>query len=231
MTSSFVSDWTGVTTNGFDVQMDVAPTALTINPEHSQAFTSLLVTLVKTTSHMITLRGHANVDIALSIPRLPILGALGFPIRLDIKTIPILGAAVSTDITLQGLNGFGGTGIGVLDSVSAIERVGANAGLVRFKIVLHNPASISIQMNDIKFQVWVPGSRTELLGIATFPNFSAVPGENFADILLEVDSVAKLSEYFPAKTGLVLTFSGYAGSSDNPIARDAMSAIEFNIEF
>jgi len=147
MTSSFVSDWAGVSTKGFEMEMDVAPTTLTVNPEHPQAFTSLLSTLSRATSRTITLQGYASVEIALSVPGIPILGALGVPTSFDIKTIPVLGAAVSTDITLQGLNS-------LLDSVSAIEKVGAtDAGLVRFKTVLHNPASITIQLGDIRFQV------------------------------------------------------------------------------
>ncbi|GJJ78850.1 hypothetical protein EMPS_11209 [Entomortierella parvispora] len=227
VTSSFVSDWTSVSTKGFELEMDIEPTTLIVDPENLQALISLLSTLRSTASHTITLRGHASVDLALSVP----LAALGVPIHLDLKTIPVLGAAVSTDMNLQGLNNFGGVARGLLDSVSAIEKVGASAGLVRFKIVLHNPASVTIQLGKIKFQVWTSSAKTDLLGIATYEEFNAVPGENIADTVLEADSAAKLGEFFPVKTGFSLTFTGYDGSSDHPIAVGVMSSIEFIVEF
>ncbi|GJJ78778.1 hypothetical protein EMPS_11137 [Entomortierella parvispora] len=221
---AFVTVWTDVKVAGFDLELNIDTTALTIAPDQTQAFISLLDALTTTSSHTITLRGLVDIELSLPLPKVGGVNIAG--VLPSLKALQVPGVAVSADATLSCFNNLGGVVNGQLATVTMIE-----AGSVSFKVQIHNPGTLTVQIGDVALQVWVPGSTTEVLGIATIAKFEIVAGVSEVQIVLKANSAATLGQFFPAKAGLTLAVSAFKGSSANPIADGAIANLKFNIVF
>ncbi|KAG0046687.1 hypothetical protein BGZ83_008113, partial [Gryganskiella cystojenkinii] len=141
------------------------------------------------------------------------------------KLVTIPGVGVSSEITMVGVNNFGGVVFGQRSTVST-----ADGGVVRFRVQFKNPSALTVFMDTVAFQASSAGS---LIGVLTVQDFNFVPGDtNIFDCILNANAGVDLEKLFPvAAAGLILELNGFSGSSKIPLVLSAVAGAKFNLSF
>ncbi|KAF9579025.1 hypothetical protein BGW38_004897 [Lunasporangiospora selenospora] len=213
-----------VTTEGSTLKFDIPTTPCTVGEGEQTAFIKAVSDLITKESHAIRMEGQTSVILTFTIP------GLGFASS-SIPKLEVPAVGVSADITLSGINNFGGVIKVQAGSIGQVINDSAKGtSSITFKATLQNPSTNSVVLGAVTGQV--SDSTGMPFGTITFKNLKIAAGENLLDVTLTANGPNALDKFSQSgSAGLTLAVKFSADSSTNTLVAGVAANLAFNLSF